>query len=125
MFSNRRGFLTGIIAGVTAPAIVRPGLLMPIKPSLVPGYTIRQFGVDMRYIFAPDGHKEARRKTVEFLLDTMEIRGLVLHSMPPPVPPGATMVEYIGQVRTIPFYDARWDGAAMRADVFVRDYSAA
>lgn len=33
---NRRGFLTGLSALVAAPAIIRPGLLMPIKPSLVP-----------------------------------------------------------------------------------------
>jgi len=32
---NRRGFLTGIIAACAAPAIVRSGLIMPIKPALV------------------------------------------------------------------------------------------
>lgn len=31
----RRGFLTGIIAACMAPAIVRAGLIMPIKPALV------------------------------------------------------------------------------------------
>lgn len=34
--SSRRGFLIGLAAGIAAPAIVRPGLIMPIKPSLVP-----------------------------------------------------------------------------------------
>lgn len=29
---TRRGFLSGIIAAAVAPAIIRPGLLMPIKP---------------------------------------------------------------------------------------------
>lgn len=29
---SRRGFLAGIIAAGVAPAIVRPGLLMPVKP---------------------------------------------------------------------------------------------
>lgn len=33
---SRRGFLGGLIAAVAAPAIIRPGILMPIKPSLVP-----------------------------------------------------------------------------------------
>lgn len=32
---NRRGFLAGIIAACAAPAIVRSGLIMPIKPALV------------------------------------------------------------------------------------------
>lgn len=33
---NRRGFLGGLIAAAVAPAIIRtPGLIMPIKPSLV------------------------------------------------------------------------------------------
>ena len=32
---NRRGFLTGLVAAVAAPAIVRPGLIMPIKPALL------------------------------------------------------------------------------------------
>lgn len=29
---NRRFFLTGLAAGICAPAIIRPGLLMPVKP---------------------------------------------------------------------------------------------
>lgn len=33
---NRRGFITSLAAAVAAPAIIRPGLLMPIKPSLMP-----------------------------------------------------------------------------------------
>lgn len=33
---NRRGFLIGLAAGIAAPAIVRPGILMPIKKVLVP-----------------------------------------------------------------------------------------
>jgi len=32
---DRRGFLAGIIAACAAPAIVRSGLIMPIKPALV------------------------------------------------------------------------------------------
>lgn len=32
---SRRGFLSGIIAAGVAPAFVRPGLIMPIKPALV------------------------------------------------------------------------------------------
>jgi hypothetical protein len=32
---NRRGFLTGIIAACAAPAIVKAGIIMPIKPALV------------------------------------------------------------------------------------------
>lgn len=31
----RRGFLSGIIAAAVAPAIIRTGLLMPIKPALL------------------------------------------------------------------------------------------
>jgi hypothetical protein len=37
---NRRGFLTGLIATLAAPAIVRSGLIMPIKPSLIVPETI-------------------------------------------------------------------------------------
>lgn len=34
---NRRGFLGGLLAAAVAPAIIRtPGLIMPIKPALVP-----------------------------------------------------------------------------------------
>lgn len=33
---TRRGFLSGIIAAACAPAIIRPGLLMPIKPLRLP-----------------------------------------------------------------------------------------
>ncbi len=33
---SRRGFLGGLLAVIAAPAIIRPGILMPIKPSLVP-----------------------------------------------------------------------------------------
>lgn len=32
---SRRGFLSGIIAACAAPAIVRAGIVMPIKPALV------------------------------------------------------------------------------------------
>lgn len=32
---SRRGFLTGIIAACAAPAILRSGLIMPIKPTLI------------------------------------------------------------------------------------------
>ncbi len=38
MASSRRGFLAGIIAACAAPAIIKTaGLIMPIKPALVPG----------------------------------------------------------------------------------------
>lgn len=36
---NRRSFLTGIIAACAAPAIVRSGLLMPVKPQFEPFVT--------------------------------------------------------------------------------------
>jgi hypothetical protein len=32
---DRRGFLTGLVSALAAPAIIRPGLLMPIKPLLI------------------------------------------------------------------------------------------
>jgi hypothetical protein len=35
-FLNRRGFLSGLISTICAPAIVRPELLMPVKPLWVP-----------------------------------------------------------------------------------------
>lgn len=36
---HRRGFLTGLGALLAAPAIIRtPGLLMPVRPALVPRY---------------------------------------------------------------------------------------
>ncbi|MEI6283299.1 MAG: hypothetical protein WCP82_11410 [Alphaproteobacteria bacterium] len=37
---SRRGFFSGLVAAAVAPAIVRSGLVMPIKPSLVPGFTV-------------------------------------------------------------------------------------
>lgn len=40
MALNRRGFLTGLVAAIAAPAIIRPGLLMPIKPGLVPARVV-------------------------------------------------------------------------------------
>lgn len=51
---NRRGFLTGLTAAFAAPAIVRAGILMPIKPSLVPPdrlvtmpfWVVRQWMID-------------------------------------------------------------------------------
>jgi hypothetical protein len=33
---KRRGFIAGLVSALAAPAIIRPGLLMPIKSSLVP-----------------------------------------------------------------------------------------
>jgi hypothetical protein len=32
---NRRGFLGGLLATLAAPAVIRSGLLMPVKPALV------------------------------------------------------------------------------------------
>ena len=32
----RRGFLAGLIATLAAPAIIRPGLLMPVRRILIP-----------------------------------------------------------------------------------------
>jgi hypothetical protein len=32
---NRRGFLAGIGAALAAPAIVKAGVLMPVKPTLI------------------------------------------------------------------------------------------
>jgi hypothetical protein len=34
--STRRGFLLGGLAALAAPAIIRPGVLMPVKSLLVP-----------------------------------------------------------------------------------------
>lgn len=36
METNRRGFLAGLAALVAAPAIIRPGILMPVKPLFKP-----------------------------------------------------------------------------------------
>lgn len=38
--TSRRSLLTGLIAFVAAPAIVRAGSLMPVKQMLIPGPTI-------------------------------------------------------------------------------------
>jgi hypothetical protein len=40
---NRREFVGSAVA---APAIVRPGLIMPIKAALVPEYRLVEMGVD-------------------------------------------------------------------------------
>lgn len=32
---SRRGFLAGILAAASAPAIVKAGIIMPIKPSII------------------------------------------------------------------------------------------
>lgn len=39
---SRRGMLGGLLVALAAPAIIRPGLLMPIKPRLVvpPGWNV-------------------------------------------------------------------------------------
>lgn len=47
---NRRGFLGGLIAALSAPAIIRtPGLLMPVRKWLP------YDPPDVRVIYAPDG----------------------------------------------------------------------
>lgn len=37
---NRRGFLGGLIVALAAPAIIRPGLLMPVKPFSLVTHTV-------------------------------------------------------------------------------------
>lgn len=52
---NRRGFLTGIIAACAAPAIVRSGLIMPIKPALLTNpYEIWEYTGPQNNGFATD-----------------------------------------------------------------------
>ncbi len=51
---NRRGFITGLISLVAAPAIVRAGSLMPIKAEIIK--PLRQFvvtGIDDYMQLAP------------------------------------------------------------------------
>lgn len=54
MIASRRSFITGLVALVAAPAIVRAGSLMPVNSGLVPGlslFDLPQYnGVSMRYI---------------------------------------------------------------------------
>jgi len=67
---NRRGFLTGLVAAVAAPAIVRPGLIMPIKPRLVP-ITWRQ-----EYVWPESAMSELIerhiRRSAQVILDATE-----------------------------------------------------
>lgn len=43
---NRRGFITGLISLVAAPAIVRIGSLMPVKVMIEPGIRYHAVSVD-------------------------------------------------------------------------------
>lgn len=36
MVMNRRGFLTGLVSALAAPAVVRSGILMPLRGIVVP-----------------------------------------------------------------------------------------
>lgn len=42
----RRSFLLGLGAAVCAPAIIRPGVLMPVKKALMPGDGIALFSME-------------------------------------------------------------------------------
>ena len=44
---SRRGLLGGIIAACAAPAIVRSGLIMPIKPKLVVGLDLNEHTLEL------------------------------------------------------------------------------
>jgi hypothetical protein len=50
---DRRGFLAGLGALIAAPAIVRAGIIMPVKPSLIlpPKLEIGTFPIEGRAIF--------------------------------------------------------------------------
>jgi hypothetical protein len=43
---RRRGFITGLVALVAAPAIVRAGSLMPVKVMIEPGIRYHSFSVE-------------------------------------------------------------------------------
>jgi hypothetical protein len=67
---NRRGFITGLISFVAAPAIVRASSLMPIKPFIDGEQIFKQF-LDL----------EVGRRSWE--ADWVEIADLILPVRPP------------------------------------------
>lgn len=46
MSISRRGFLGAILATATAPAVVSPGILMPVRKLWVPGWVGVDYGID-------------------------------------------------------------------------------
>jgi hypothetical protein len=70
---NRREFLVG--SAVAAPAIVRPGLVMPIKSLLVPRYRLVEMGVD----FTDSADASV---ALGILMRAIEWSGLILHQKP-------------------------------------------
>ncbi len=113
--SSRRGFLTGLAAAFAAPAIIRPGLLMPIKPSLMPNWRLKQLGVD--YI----EQSGVREKAYGALIREIESQGLTIIREPMPMPAGVMGGAFNGPFREIPFYSGKdvW----RHVDVWCRDYS--
>ena len=84
---NRRGLLAGLGATLfvaTAPAIVRPGLIMPIKPRLVPTQITKRL---WQVVSANWGLDAARMPYREYgnlrlmeVLTTSEVVGFKIHS---------------------------------------------
>ena len=109
-----------MVVACAAPAIIRPGLLMPVKPALVPGYTIAQFGVDVkvwgRNPVSPD-------EMICLLDDYTATRGLVRHNEALPMPPGTIDGRFIGPNRFIPWYNGLKAEYNLRLDALFRDYN--
>lgn len=69
---NRRGFLTGLVSALAAPAIVRSGILMPLRGVMLPespGFIITPGGVLMPfplsgYLYS-DEFCDALRQTIQ------------------------------------------------------------
>jgi hypothetical protein len=70
---DRREFLVG--SAVAAPAIVRAGLIMPVKSALVPSYRVVEIGVD----FPESADASVALRT---LMRAIEWSGLILHEAP-------------------------------------------
>lgn len=65
---NRRGFLGAIISAAVAPAIIKAGVLMPIKPALVMA-SFANWGTSIPYTVEPS-QRDLNRHT-RALLDAM------------------------------------------------------
>src|SRR5437764_10393698 len=75
MTPTRRGFLLGLGAALVAPAIIRPGVLMPLRG-------LRLLTDDVTFYVAPDGDDRndglaplRPRRTMQALLDGLNCNG--------------------------------------------------
>lgn len=79
MISSRRSFITGLVALVAAPAIVRAGSLMQVKGTILrPPYD----GVSIRYISDYLTTQNAKLLQIDVLYGTLNVGDVVRVRLP-------------------------------------------